>query len=169
MGGRLFANNCAQCHGSDGRGSYGFPNLADDAWLWGGSPQAIKTSITQGRTGNMPAWGGVIGEQGVQQVTQYLLSLGDRQHDAAAAEQGAGTFATYCVACHGPEGKGNPAMGAPDLTDDNWLYGGSPEYIKHTLRNGRNGRMPAQQDLLSEDKIHILAAYVYGLSNRQQR
>ncbi len=169
MGGRLFANNCAQCHGSDGRGSYGFPNLADDDWLWGGDPDAIKTSIAQGRTAAMPGWSGSIGEEGIQNVTQYVLELAGREHDEARAEQGAETYATYCAACHGSQGKGNTAMGAPDLTNNVWLYGGSPESIRHTLRNGRSGEMPAQKELLSEDKIHILTAYVYGLSERHQQ
>ena len=164
MGARLFANNCSQCHGSDGRGSYGFPNLADDSWLYGGSPEAIRTSIANGRAGAMPAWGSVIGETGVDNVTHYIFSLGDRDHDASKAEAGAAVYQAYCASCHGPGGEGNQVMGAPNLTDDVWLYGGSPEYVKHSIRAGRNGRMPAHKDLLKEDKIHLLTAYVYSLS-----
>lgn len=167
MGARLFANNCSQCHGSDGRGTYGFPNLADDDWLYGGTPEAIKISIANGRNGAMPPWGSALGEDGVENVTQYVFSLGGRDQDAGQAEAGKQLFNTYCVACHGADGKGNQALGAPDLTDNTWLYGGSPEYVKHSIRAGRNGRMPAHNDILKEDKIHLLTAYVYSLSGRQ--
>lgn len=164
MGGRLFANNCSVCHGTDGRGSYGFPNLADDDWLYGGNPEAIKTSITNGRTAVMAAWGPVIGEQSVHNVAHYVLSLSDRNHDEAAADEGQQVFATYCTACHGQDGTGDQTVGAPNLTDEIWLYGGSLEMIKHTVRGGRNGQMPAHDELLSDDKIHLLTAYVYSLS-----
>ena len=164
MAGRLFANNCSQCHGSDGRGSYGFPNLADNDWLYGGSPEAIKVSIASGRNGIMSPWGDIIKEEGVDNVTNYVFSLSDRKHDTAKAEAGAQVFATYCTACHGADAKGNQAMGAPDLTDTVWLYGASPEFVKHTIRNGRSGQMPAHKDLLNDDKIHLLTAYVYSLS-----
>jgi len=164
MGARLFANNCSQCHGSDGRGSYGFPNLADNDWLYGGSPEMIKTSITNGRTGMMPPQSALIGEKGVESVANYVLSLSGRSHDAAQAEEGAKVFATYCVACHGTDGKGSQLVGAPNLTDDIWLYGGSPEFIKHTIRSGRSGVMPNHGELLKEDRIHLLTAYVYSLS-----
>jgi len=163
MGMRMFANNCAQCHGADGKGSYGFPNLADNDWLYGGSPADIKASISQGRQAAMPAWGSVIGEQGVSDVTAYILSINGREADGARAKAGAQVFQTYCVACHGADASGNPALGAPNLKDGIWLYGGTPENIGHSVRAGRNGVMPAHQDVLSEDKIHILAAYVYGL------
>lgn len=164
MGMRLFANNCAQCHGADAKGSYGFPNLADADWLFGGSAADITASISQGRQAAMPAWGSVIGEQGVTDVTAYILSLNGREADAASATAGAQVFQTYCVACHGAEATGNAMLGAPNLTDGIWLYGGTPEHISHSVRAGRNGVMPAHKDALSEDKIHILAAYVYGLS-----
>jgi cytochrome c oxidase cbb3-type subunit 3 len=164
MGMRLFANNCAQCHGADAKGSYGFPNLADTDWLFGGSAADITASIAQGRQAAMPAWGGIIGEQGVADVTAYIQSLNGREADSASATAGAQVFQTYCVACHGADATGNPALGAPNLTDGIWLYGGNPEHISHSVRAGRNGVMPAHKDALSEDKIHILAAYVYGLS-----
>lgn len=164
MGMRMFSNNCAQCHGADARGSYGFPNLADDDWLYGGHPDAIKASITAGRQGAMPAWGSIIGEEGITNVTAYILSINGRDADAAHAEAGKQVFQTYCVACHGADATGNYAMGAPNLKNGIWLYGGSAEQISHTLRAGRNGHMPAFADTLTEDKIHILAAYVYGLS-----
>lgn len=167
MGQRLFNNNCALCHGSDGRGSYGFPNLADDDWLYGGSAEAIKQSISQGRNGVMPPWGAVIGETGVENVTDYVFSLSGREHDASKAEQGQQVFATFCASCHGPDGRGNTALGAPNLTDGIWLYGGSPALVKHSIRSGRSGSMPAQQGVLKDDKIHLLTAYVYRLSKVQ--
>jgi cytochrome c oxidase cbb3-type subunit 3 len=163
MGMRMFANNCAQCHGADAKGSYGFPNLTDGDWLYGGSAADIKTSITQGRRAAMPPWGGIIGEQGVTDVTDYLLSLNGREADGASVKAGAQVFQTNCVACHGADASGNPALGAPNLADGIWLYGGSAENIRHSVRAGRNGAMPAHGDALSEDKIHILTAYVFGL------
>ncbi len=168
MGRRLFANNCAVCHGSDGRGAYGFPNLSDDDWLYGGTPAKIVETITLGRAAAMPTWGSVIGEEGVNNVTNYVFSLSGRDHNEAAAKKGEKIFATYCTACHGPDGKGIQALGAPNLTDNIWLYGGSPELVKHTIRSGRNGVMPAQGDKLKASKIHLLAAYVYSLSQRPQ-
>lgn len=166
MGMRMFGNNCAQCHGADARGSYGFPNLTDEHWLWGSTAQAIKTSIADGRQAAMPAWGDVIGADGVAQTTAYLLALNGRDADAALAEAGKNVYQSYCVACHGAEAGGNPSLGAPNLKNGNWLYGGSPEQISHSIRAGRNGVMPAHQDLLSDAKIHIITAYVYGLGNQ---
>jgi len=167
MGMRMFANNCAQCHGADAKGRYGFPNLTDDDWIFGGDPDTIKATLENGRQVAMPAWGSIIGDQGIADVTQYVLDLNGRDADAQQVAAGETVFQTYCVACHGAEGLGNPALGAPNLTNGVWLYGGSEEQIAHSLRAGRNGVMPAFKDTLSEDKIHILAAYVYGLSNQQ--
>ena len=166
MGMRLFANNCSQCHGADAGGAYGFPSLVDDDWLYGGDPATIKATLVNGRQAAMPAWGSIIGDEGVANVAQYVLSLNGREIDAGKAAAGASVFKTYCVACHGEDGKGNQALGAPNLTNGIWLYGGTPEQIAQTVRSGRNGKMPAFKDTLSEDKIHILTAYVYGL-NRQ--
>ncbi len=166
MGARLFGNNCAQCHGADGYGAYGFPSLADRDWLWGGSPEAIKHTLVNGRRAAMPAWGAPLGDQGVANVTAYVLSLNGREAETGDVEAGAKQYSTFCVACHGPEGKGNPALGAPNLTNGIWLYGGTPEQIAHSIRAGRNGVMPAFGDTLTEDKIHLLTAYVYGLSRR---
>ncbi len=166
MGMRMFGNNCAQCHGADGRGSYGFPNLTDDDWIFGGTPEAIKTSITQGRRAAMPAWGDILGDQGVTEVTAYVLELNGRDRDDALASRGKKHFQTYCVACHGADGGGNPMLGAPNLANGIWLYGGNEEQISHSIRAGRNGVMPAHETLLSEDKIHIITAYVYGLSRQ---
>jgi cytochrome c oxidase cbb3-type subunit 3 len=164
MGMRMFGNSCAQCHGADAKGSYGFPNLSDNDWLYGGSPDEIKASITNGRLGTMPAWGDIIGDQGVTDVTAYVLSVNGREADPAQTAAGEKVFQTYCVACHGADATGNPAMGAPNLANGIWLYGGNAEQISHSVRAGRNGVMPAHKNTLSEDKIHILAAYVYGLS-----
>ncbi len=166
MGMRLFANNCAQCHGADSGGAYGFPNLRDDDWLYGGDAATIKATLVNGRQAVMPAWGSVIGDEGIADVTQYVLSLNGRDVDPARAEAGKTVFQTYCVACHGADGTGNPALGAPNLTNGVWLYGGSAEQISQTLHAGRNGMMPAFKDTLSEDKIHILTAYVYGLNKQ---
>lgn len=163
MGQRLFGNNCAQCHGSDARGAYGFPNLTDKDWLYGGTPDAIKTTLLHGRKAAMPAWQAILGDQGINETTQYLLAMNNRDADPELATAGKTHFTTYCTACHGPEGKGNQMLGAPNLSDGIWLYGGTAAQITQTLRSGRNGAMPAFGDTLSEDKIHILTAWVYGL------
>ena len=171
MGGRLFASNCSVCHGSDAKGAYGFPNLTDDDWLWGGAPETIKTTILGGRQAAMPAWRDVIGEDGIRNVAGYVRSLSGRDTPEginADIEQGQKIFAANCVACHGPAGKGTQAMGAPDLTDNVWLYGSSFGQIQQTLRYGRNGRMPAQEHILGNDKVHLLAAYVYSLSQESE-
>ncbi|WP_192870753.1 cytochrome-c oxidase, cbb3-type subunit III [Agaribacterium haliotis] len=164
MGARLFANNCAVCHGADAGGNFGFPDLSDGDWLYGGKPEQIRDSITNGRNGAMPPWGAILGEAKVAQVADYVLSLSGAEHDAASAADGASVFAQNCAACHGADGKGMHALGAPNLTDDIWLYDGSREGIMHSVRNGRANQMPAQKDLLREDKIHVLTAYVYSLS-----
>ena len=165
MGQRIFGNNCAQCHGSDAKGSYGFPDLTDGDWIYGGTPEAIKTSIIDGRSAAMPAWGDVIGADGVAQVTAYVLSLNNAEGlDASTVEAGEAVFGNYCVACHGADGSGNTTLGAPNLRNGIWLYGGRADQIAHSIRAGRSGVMPAHKELLSEDKIHILTAYVYGLN-----
>jgi len=166
MGLRLFANNCAVCHGADGGGNYGFPNLTDTDWLYGGSAEKIKESITHGRAGQMPAWGAILGEEAVVNVSEHVLALGGREYDAEQAGLGAKVYAQNCVACHGAEGTGNPLLGAPNLTDDVWLYEGTPAGIRQSVRLGRAGLMPAQKDMLKTDKIHLLAAYVYSLSQQ---
>ncbi|MHA7817097.1 MAG: cytochrome-c oxidase, cbb3-type subunit III [Pseudohaliea sp.] len=168
MGMRIYGNNCSQCHGLDARGAYGFPNIVDEDWLWGGSPEAIKHSIVNGRQAAMPAWKDILGEDGIDEAAEYVLSLNNRSADAEKAGRGKQHYQSYCAACHGPEGKGNPAMGAPNLTNGIWLYGGSEEQIELTLRNGRNGKMPAFGETLSEDKIHIVTAYIYGSSRQAQ-
>jgi cytochrome c oxidase cbb3-type subunit 3 len=165
MGQRLFLNYCSQCHASDARGGRGFPNLADGDWLYGGEPASIEATITSGRNGMMPPFGPILGEEGVAQAANYVLSLSGASHDAAAAEKGKTAFTTYCAACHGAEGKGNPAFGAPNLTDKTWLYGGTEATIAETIRGGRTNHMPAWGEFLGKEKTHILASYVWGLSN----
>ncbi len=166
IAGRLFADNCAVCHGSDAQGQYGFPNLTDKDWLYGGEPAKLVETITAGRQGAMPAWGDVLGDEGVENVAHYVLSLSGRSEaDKAKAALGEQAFKTNCVACHGADGKGNQMMGAPNLTDETWLYGGSLAKVKQTVRGGRSGKMPAHAETLQPEKIHLLAAYVYSVSN----
>ncbi|MBC3420431.1 cytochrome-c oxidase, cbb3-type subunit III [Pseudomonas sp. RW3S2] len=170
MGARLFASNCSVCHGSDAKGAYGFPNLTDKDWRWGGEPETIKASIMNGRHGVMPAWAEVIGEQGVADVAAFVLSNLDGRSlpegIKADVAKGKEIFASNCVACHGPEGKGTPAMGAPDLTHPQaFIYGSSFAQLQQTIRYGRQGQMPAQAEIQGNDKVHLLAAYVYSLSH----
>jgi cytochrome c oxidase cbb3-type subunit 3 len=174
MGGRLFASNCSVCHGSDAKGSYGFPNLADNNWRWGGEPETIKTTILKGRHGMMPPQGAAIGEDGVRNVAAFVLTrLGGRElpegseADIAAGQQ---IFASTCFACHGADGKGTAAMGAPDLTQPSaFIYGSSFTQLQQTIRYGRSGHMPAQEDFLGNDKAHLLAAYVLKLSQGESK
>ena len=170
MGERLFLANCAQCHGSDAGGGKSFPNLRDSDWLYGGDPETIKASITNGRNGIMPAFGAVLGDDGVKNVAHYVRSLSGLPADSLRRQVGRALFAQNCAACHGADGKGNPLIGAPNLTDEIWLYGGSEATIIETISRGRGQpsaitRMPAHKDLLDEGKIHLLTAYVWGMSN----
>lgn len=165
----LYGNHCAQCHGADGRGAVGFPNLTDDAWQWGGAPEQVQASILNGRMGIMPPWGSVLGgDEAVDRVAHYVLSLSGREHDADQAAAGAQQYGMFCAACHGPDGAGNQALGAPDLTDQAWLYEPTLDSIRHTINNGRNNQMPAFADSLGEDRVKLLAAYVLSLSGGQQ-
>ena len=164
IGQKLFLNNCAQCHAADGGGSRGFPNLTDMEWLWGGTPEAIKTSISEGRIGMMPPWGEALGEERIKDVAHYVRSLSGLTHDSIRVARGKEVFAANCTACHGVEGKGNAAMGAPDLTDKVWLHGSSEEAVIRTISAGRVDQMPAHKDKLSAAQIHLLTAYVYSLS-----
>ena len=164
VGQKLFLNYCSQCHASDARGGKGFPNLTDLDWLYGGEPQTIKATILDGRHGVMPPMGAVLGgEADVRDMANYVRSLSGLAHDATAAARAKGKFVA-CAACHGPEGKGNPAIGAPNLTDKVWLYGSSEATIVETITKGRNNTMPAHREFLGEQRAHLLAAYVYGLS-----
>ncbi len=169
VGERLFATYCTTCHGSDARGVRGFPNLTDSDWLYGGDPVDIETSILAGRNGVMPKLADALGgEAGVHEVVQYVLGLSGREVEAGAAQAGKAKFEQLCAACHMPDGTGNQALGAPNLTDDIWLYGGSPAAVEATIVNGRQGYMPAHREFLGEAKVHLLATYVYGLSRRSE-
>lgn len=165
IGERLFMNNCSQCHGSDARGSKGFPNLTDSDWLHGGTPEAIKTTITHGRIGNMPPMAAAVGSaDDVKNVANYVLSLSGSPHDSLRAGLGKAKFSA-CAACHGMDGKGNTALGAPNLSDDTWLHGYGENAIVAMINGGKTNQMPAQAGKLTEEQIHVLAAYVWGLSN----
>jgi len=165
LGERLFANNCAACHGADARGSKGFPNLTDNDWLWGGTPDKIEETITKGRVGAMPPMAAAVGSaQDVRNVANYVLSLSGSPHDAFAAGQGKAKFVA-CAACHGPDGKGNQALGAPNLTDKVWLHGWGEDAVIAMINNGKTNQMPAHGERLSPEQIHVLAAYVWSLSN----
>ncbi|QLF91940.1 cytochrome-c oxidase, cbb3-type subunit III [Pseudomonas sp. ABC1] len=174
MGGRLFATYCSICHGSDAKGSVGFPNLADKDWRWGGEPETIKMSILHGRIGVMPAWGAVIGEEGVKNVAAFvrkdLGGLALPEGTAVDLEAGKAIYAQTCSVCHGATGDGMAALGAPALNSPaGWIYGSSLPQLQQTIRHGRNGQMPAQEQYLGNDKVHLLAAYVYNLSHGSEK
>lgn len=167
MGKTLFLTYCAQCHGSDAQGARGFPNLTDQDWLYGGAPEVIEESILDGRHGMMPPYGGnpdaVGGSSGAREVAHYVRSLSGLAHDSILATSGKDRFEQACVVCHGMDGKGNRAMGAPNLTDKVWLYGSREGVIIDTITKGRSNEMPAHRERLGAAKVHLLAAYVYGL------
>jgi cytochrome c oxidase cbb3-type subunit 3 len=168
IGERLFLTYCSQCHGSDARGNKGYPNLTDSDWLHGGTPAIIKETIMKGRHGVMPAMGAALGtDEDVANVAHYVKSLSDGPHDPIKAVFGKAKF-SVCMACHAAGGKGNQALGAPNLSDKVWLYGGSAESIMETIRKGRDNSMPAFEDFLGADKVHVLAAYVWSLSGENQ-
>lgn len=165
-GKRIFANNCAMCHGADARGARGFPNLADDKWQWGGSPTDILTTIQEGRQAMMPPFGAALGSDAVITATAvYVQSLSGQPVDAGLARAGQATFGGICAACHGPDGKGNPAIGSADLTDDYWLYGPGTDAIRDAILHGHNGQMPAHKALLGEARTRLVGAYVWSLSH----
>jgi cytochrome c oxidase cbb3-type subunit 3 len=165
IGQRLFLNTCAPCHGSDGRGSKGFPNLTDNDWLGAGTPEYIEKTITEGRTGMMPPMAAAVGSaDDVRNVANYVLSLSGSAHNNIASELGKPKF-VVCAACHGPDGKGNPVIGAPNLTDKIWLHGWGEQAVVNTITSGRTNVMPPQGRLLTPEQIHVLAAYVWSLSH----
>lgn len=164
IGRRLFLTYCATCHGSDARGVQGFPNLTDHDWLWGGTPEQIQTSILDGRQGVMPPWQSSLTREQIFNVAQYVRSLGGGEIDPVVKAQGEATYQQLCVACHGADGTGNQALGAPNLTDQTWLHGASQRTVIDVITNGRTGRMPAHRDFLGEARVHLLAAYVYSRS-----
>ena len=165
MGNRLYQTYCMQCHGADARGAKGFPNLTDNDWLYGGSAEKIHETLVNGRIGQMPAFGAAFGEEKVRDTANYVLSLSGKKYDAERATRGKEAFNAVCAACHGPDGKGNQAIGAPNLTDNVWLYGSTEKVIMEGITNGRKNQMPAWNEFLGEGKIHLLTAYVWGLSN----
>ncbi|MFT4256246.1 MAG: cytochrome-c oxidase, cbb3-type subunit III [Pseudoxanthomonas sp.] len=171
LGKQIFANTCATCHGSSGQGAIGYPNLTDDIWHWGGTPDDILTTVLDGREGVMPEWGttltGMGGPDAVDYVIAYVRTLRDpslMRNDYLAA-QGKKLYDGICVACHGPDGKGVQALGAPDLTDDYWLYGSSKASLARTINQGRHGSMPAHRELLGETRSRLAASYVWSLSH----
>jgi cytochrome c oxidase cbb3-type subunit 3 len=169
IGEHLFLNNCAQCHGSDARGTKGFPNLTDADWLYGGSPEQISASITHGRQGNMPPMAAAVGSpEDIKNLAHHVLSLSGSPHDSLRAALGKGKFGA-CAACHGADAKGNQALGAPNLTDKVWLHGWGEEAIVGMVTQGKLNQMPAQEGRLTPSQIHVLSAYVWGLSQPATR
>jgi len=164
-GSRLFAANCSTCHGSDAGGAVGYPSLRDSEWMYGGDYDTILQSISNGRTGVMPGWQAALQNDGVKEVTEYVLKLSGQQADMQLAAKGESRYNMFCVACHGASGTGNPALGAPDLSNDIWLYGGSRESISTSIASGRKGIMPGQKDLLTDEQIKLITAYVTSLAN----
>ena len=165
LGASLYASYCTTCHGSDARGAPGFPNLADNDWQWGSTEDAIYRSIYNGRQAVMTPWAQVLGsDEAVENMVSYVRSLSGLEEADEAAMSAKTQFTTFCAACHMPTGTGNPALGAPNLTDDIWLYGSSRETIREAIEKGRQGQMPAHGELLGENRTKILAAYVYSLS-----
>jgi len=171
-GERMFLTYCSPCHGSDAGGAKGFPNLRDKDWLYGGAPATIIETVTGGRMGVMPAFGPVLGEDGIRNVTAYVRSLSGLTHDSLRAQLGKPLFAQNCAACHGADGKGNQALGAPNLTDNIWLFGSSESAMAEGITKGHNVNyaggptpMPSFKDTLSSTQIRVIAAYVWGLSN----
>ncbi|HRE17675.1 MAG TPA: cytochrome-c oxidase, cbb3-type subunit III [Rhodocyclaceae bacterium] len=169
MGKRLYMTYCVQCHGADAKGSKGFPNLADNDWLYGGDPAKIKESILNGRQGMMPPHAH-LGADTIKDLAHYVRSLSGIGNDGIRITKGKAAFTSAgCIGCHGPDAKGNPALGAPNLTDDVWLYSRTEATVIETITQGRQNRMPAWKDFLGEGKVHVLAAYVYGLSQAPQK
>ncbi len=165
VGRRLFLNNCSTCHGVNGGGAPGFPNLRDEHSIWGGSFADIETTINEGRTAAMPPWGPALGDDGVTNVANYVMSVAGLPHNEARAQAGAGQYQVFCVSCHGTEGKGNPLLGAPNITTSgSWIYGTTLEDVAQTIRSGRQGVMPAYGEILDQEQRKILASYVTSLS-----
>lgn len=168
IGKNLFDTYCIQCHGSDAKGSKGFPNLTDTDWIYGGTPEKIHETIAKGHIGVMKAWGPELGEEGVKDAANYVLSLSGKAHDDDRAARGKEIFTANCVACHGDKGQGTMGV-APNLTDNVWLWGGSEKAVIETITSGRHNQMPTWEGFLNEDKIHLMTAYVWGKSHPQNK
>jgi len=167
IGKRLFSAYCTQCHGSDAGGARGYPSLRDDDWLFGGKPEDIKKSILEGRVGTMPAWKEVLDTKEIFNLAAYVRSLSGYQGDSTVISRGKESFVTNCAVCHGADARGNYQFGAPNLTDKVWLYGSSQNRVIESISKGRNGQMPPHKEFLGEAKAHLLAAYVYSLSQKE--
>jgi cytochrome c oxidase cbb3-type subunit 3 len=167
LGRSVFANHCATCHGSDARGARGFPNLTDQDWLWGGDPEIVLTSISGGRQAVMPAFKAVLGDEGIAATAAYVQSLSGAQADPALAQAGATHFQMLCIACHGADARGNALLGAPNLTDRVWLFGGDAATIAETIGNGRMSQMPAQAEVIGNDRARLVAAWVVAQSRAE--
>ena len=169
MGQNIFLQNCAACHRIDGSGSFGFPNLTNNNWLYGGTPQAIEQTILYGRQGQMPAWGAMIGSLSVNDVTHYVRSLAGLKTNADSEElrRGKDVYKNICSACHSINGTGNKLLGAPSFVDNVWLYGSSHAQVAYTISKGRNGIMPAWKDILGVERVHIVSAYIYSLNKNK--
>lgn len=166
LGQSIFANHCAACHGSDARGARGFPDLTDSIWHWGGKPEDVLASVMDGRQAMMPALAAALGgDREIDATVAYVRSLSGQTADAAQVAAGATHFGSLCAACHGADGKGNALMGAPDLTDAYWLYGGDAATIRETLLKGRSGNMPAHASVLGPARARVVAAWVYSRSH----
>ncbi|HEY6123489.1 MAG TPA: cytochrome-c oxidase, cbb3-type subunit III [Steroidobacteraceae bacterium] len=168
VGRNLFLNNCATCHGSDGGGAPGFPNLTDKDWLWGGAPETVRATIANGRAGIMPPWGDALGVGGVEDMLAYVYSLQGRELPTGNRLAGQRKFGELCAACHGDDGRGKVEMGTPNLTDGVWLHGGALASIRDSISHGRSGTMPAQLDRLGETRVKLLAAYVLSLGRTEE-
>lgn len=164
LGRAVFVANCAGCHGADAHGAIGFPNLADHDSLFGSDPDTILQSITNGRGAMMPPFKDILSAEAVEALVSFLPYWSDPTLDAARREAGLKHFSGICAACHGADGKGNVAMGAPNLTDDVWLFGSRPEQLRDTILKGRSAQMPAHKDILSADELRVVAAYVSALT-----
>ena len=167
IGKRLFSAYCTQCHGSDAGGARGYPSLRDGDWLFGGKPEDIKKSILEGRVGTMPAWEEVLDTKEIFNVAEYVRSLSGHEGDSIVISRGKESFVKNCVVCHGADAGGNYQFGAPNLTNNIWLYGGSQNRVIESISKGRNGQMPPNKEFLGEAKAHLLAAYVYSLSQKE--
>lgn len=168
-GERLFAAYCTACHGSDAGGMRGYPSLRDAEWQWGGTPEAIEQTLLEGRMGVMPPLGPALGADGVLATAEYVRTLSGQNADPTLAEKGKALFETHCVACHGAQAQGNPMLGALNLTDNIWRYGGSQKHLMETIEKGRQGQMPPWRDVLGESKVHLLATYVYSMAVDAER